>query len=149
MLQEDFRKKLTEAMKARKELEVMVLRGLLSLFTYELTLKGRTPQDTLSDEEVLALVRRSVKQRKEAAEQFRKGDRPELAEKEEAECTFLETFLPAQMTEDDIRTIMEKKKAELGIKEKSGMGKLIGAVMKEVAGHADGNMVKNIIEKSF
>ncbi len=149
MLQEDFRKKLTEAMKARKELEVIVLRGLLSLCTYELTTKGRTPQDTLSDEEVLALVRRSVKQRKEAAEQFRKGGRPELADKEEAECTFLETFLPAQMTEEDIRVVVEKKKAELGVSDKSGMGKLIGAVMKEVAGRADGNTVKNSIEKSF
>lgn len=149
MVHTDVKKKLTEAMKGRKELEVLVLRGLLSLCTYELTAKGRKPDETLSDEDVLGLVRRSIKQRKDAAEQFLKGGRAELAAKEDAECAYLETFLPAQMSEEEVASIVVRKKGELGITDKSGMGKLIGAVVKETAGRADGTLVKALVEKSF
>jgi uncharacterized protein YqeY len=146
-LQEDIRTQMVAAMKAKEAEKLSVLRGLMSLFTQELTTTKRTPQDTLSDDEVLALIKRSVKQRKDAAEQFRNGGRPELAEKEGSEATVLEAYLPAQVGEEEIERVVRAKVAALGVTDKSGMGKLMGAVMAELKGNADGTVVKNVVER--
>jgi uncharacterized protein YqeY len=134
------------AMKAKEELRLSVLRGLLTLFTQELTATKRTPQDTLTDDEVLTLIRRSLKQRKDAAHQFTEGGREDLAAKELAEATLLETYLPAQVSGEVIAQTVEKKALELGIADMSGVGKLTGAVMKELQGNADGVQVKGAVE---
>ena len=134
------------AMKARDELKLSVLRGLLTLCTQELTATKRTPQDVLSDDEVLALVKRSVKQRKDAARQFRAGGRAELADKEESEATILESYLPAQANEEDIVAATRACMERLGVIDKSGMGKLMGAVMAELKGTADGTAVRKVVE---
>jgi uncharacterized protein len=90
-----------------------------------------------------------VKQRKDSIEQFEKGGRTELAEKEKTEIPILEKYLPAQISEEKIVEIVAAKKAELQISDKSKMGMLIGAVMKEVGDSAEGNVVKGIVEQSF
>lgn len=136
-------------MRNKDTLKLEVLRGLKSLATHELTTHGKTPQDELTDEEMLALVRRAVKQRKDAAEQFRSGGRVDLAEKEEAELVILEVYLPQLMSKDEIRPVVEKKAGELGATDKSSMGKLIGAVMGELKGKADGADVKEVVEERF
>lgn len=138
---------MVSAMKAKEEVRLSVLRGLLTLFTNELTATKRTPQDKLTDDEVLGLIRRAVKQRTESANQFRAGGRPELAEKEDAEGKILETYLPQMMGRDEIETVVTQKMAQLGVSDKSGMGKLIGAVMGELKGKADGGDVKAVVEK--
>ncbi len=135
------------AMKAKEALRLSVLRGLLTLFAHELTTTKRTPQEPLSDDEVLALIRRSVKQRKEAASQFRQGDRNDLAEKEESEASLLEAYLPQQASEDEVEKVVRTKIESLGVTDKSGMGKLIGAVIAELKGTADGAMVKRVAER--
>lgn len=135
------------AMKAKEAEKLSVLRGLLTLFTQELTTTKRTPQDTLSDEEVFALIRRSLKQRKEAAAQFRNGGREDLAAHEEAEIPVLEAYLPPEATEADIEKVVQAKVVELGVTGKADMGKLMGAVMKEFNGNADGTLVKSLVEK--
>lgn len=148
-LQEQVRVDMVSAMKAKDETRLMVLRGLLTLFTNELTATKRTPQDKLSDDEVLGLIRRALKQRKEAAEQYRVGGRPELAEKEESEGRVLEAYLPQMMREDEIAAIIDAKIAALEVNDKSGMGKLIGAVMSECKGRADGAVVKELVGKKL
>ena len=134
---------------AKDTVGLSVYRGILSAFTNELVAKGRTPQDTLTDEEALAVVKKLAKQRKDSIEQFEKGGRSDLAESEKAELTVIETLLPASMSKDDIRKIAEAKKAELQITDKAKIGILMGAVIKESKGTAEGADVKEVVESLF
>ncbi|MBP6946177.1 MAG: GatB/YqeY domain-containing protein [Candidatus Pacebacteria bacterium] len=149
MLQTQIKSDMVTAMKAREALKVEVLRGLMSSCTNELVSLKRLPTEELSDQEVLAVIRREVKKRKDAFEQFTKGNRPELAQKEEAERVMLEAYLPAMMSQDDIRKIAEAKKAEMGVTDKKEAGKFMGALMKDLQGKADGTDVKAVIDSLF
>ena len=122
------------------------LRGLLTGFTNELVAKGIKPQEQISDADALAVIKRAVKQRKDSIEQFRKGNREELAQKEEAELKILETYMPAQMSREQIEVVARQVKEKLGITDKSKMGQFVGAVMKEIKGQAGGAEVKAIVE---
>ncbi len=145
MLHKEIQKEIAEAMKAKNTVKLNTVRGLLSSFTNELVAKGRKPTEELTDEEVLEVIRRSVKQRKDSIEQFKKGGRNDLAESEEAELKILEVYLPQMMSQDEIRPIVESKIKELGA-DKSKIGQLIGAIMKELKGKADGADVKAVVE---
>lgn len=136
-------------MLAKDTVRLTVLRGLLTAFTNELVATKRKPQDELLDTEIIAVIRRAVKQRKDSIEQFRKGGREDLAQAEEDELKILETFLPQTMSKEDIRKKVEEVKARLVITDKTKMGQLIGATMKELNGLADGNDVKEIVESLF
>jgi len=136
-----------DAMRKREALRLEVLRGMLAAFTNELLTKRRKPQEELGDEDVLTVLKRLVKQRKDSAQQFTAGGRPELAEKEEKELLIIDKFLPKAMPREEIKVIALAKKAELGVADKSGLGKLIGAVMKECKGAADGGDVKAVVEE--
>lgn len=141
------RESIKEAMKAREEVRLGVLRGLLSACTNELVSLKRTPQDELTDDEVLTVIRRAVKQRKDSIDQFTKGGRPELAESEQAELAILVTYLPAQMSRADVMKVALAKKEELGITDSSKKGQFIGALMKELKGNADGDVVKSVVDE--
>jgi len=149
MLQTQIKSDMVTAMKAREALKVEVLRGLMSSCTNELVSLKRLPTEELSDQEVLTVIRREVKKRKDAFEQFTKGNRPELAQKEEAERVMLEAYLPAMMSQDDIRKIAEAKKVEMGVTDKKEAGKFMGALMKDLQGKADGTDVKSVIDSLF
>lgn len=148
-LQEQVRANMVASMKAKEEPKLTVLRGLLSAFTQELTATKRTPQDKLSDEEALSVIQRAVKQRKDAAEQYRNGGRDDLATQEEAEGAILQEYLPAQLSREEVEKVVQEKAAALGVTDKTGMGKLMGAVMAELKGKADGGMVKEEVEKEL
>ncbi len=137
------------AMLAKDTVKLSVMRNLVSACTNELVSKGRMPQDELTDEEVIAVIRRQVKQRKDSIEQFTAGGRADLAEGEQAELVYLEVFLPQLMSEDDVRTIALAKKAELGITDKKDVGRLMAEIMKDLKGKADGTVVKKVVEESF
>ena len=146
MLSEKIRKELTDAMRAKDSLKMNTLRGLLSAFTNELVAKGIKPQEQISDEDALAVIKRAVKQRKDSIEQFRNGKREDLAQKEEAELKILETYMPAQMSREQIEVVAKQVKEKLGITDKSKMGQFVGAVIKETKSQADGSVVKEIVE---
>lgn len=149
MLQQKIKADMISAMKAREALKVETLRGLMAAFTNELVATKRKPDEELADEGVLIVIRREVKKRKDSSEQFRAGNRPELANKEDAERVMLEVYLPATMSQNDIRKIAETKKMELGITDKKEAGKLMGMVMKDLAGKADGGDVKTVVDSLF
>lgn len=149
MLQEQIKKESTEALKAHEELRLLVLRGLLSAFTNELVAQKRKPSEELSDDDALKVIKRAVKQRQDSIEQFKKGGREDLVEKETQELKILEVYLPETMSHDNILKIAKAKQEELGITDKSKMGMLMGAVMKETKGEADGKDVKEIVESLF
>jgi len=136
-------------MKAKEEVRLRTIRSLLSMFTNELVATKRTPQEFLTDEEVMNMIKRAAKQRKESITQFEAAGRQELADPEKAELGILEAYLPQMMSVEEILPIVEAKKAELGIEDKSKMGMLVGAAMKELAGKADGGDVKTAVESLF
>ncbi len=148
-LHETIKGQLKESMKAKDAVRLRTVRALLTAFMNELVATSRTPQDTLTDDEVLAVIKRAAKQRKESITQFEANDRPELAVPEKEELVILEEYLPQMMSQEEIKPIAEDKKAELGIDDKAKMGMLVGAVMKELAGKADGGDVKNVVESLF
>jgi len=144
-LQSDLKSQMVEAMKAKDAIRLSVIRGLLSAFTNDLIAKGRMPQDELTDDEVLTLISRAVKQRKDSIEQFERGGRPELAEDEKEELAVLQAYLPAQMSRDEISAfVMEKIASENPSKEKAGQ--FTGSIIKELKGKADGALVKEVVE---
>jgi uncharacterized protein YqeY len=147
MLQDKIKEEIQSAMRAKDELRKEVLRGILTAFINELVAMRRTPQETLEDDAALTVLKRLLKQRKDSFIQFTSGGRPELAEKEALEMKIIEEFLPQTMSREEIRKIAEAKKTELGVVDKSGMGKFIGAVLKECKGAADGNDVKAVVEE--
>lgn len=148
-LHEQIKGQLKEAMMAKDAVKLTVIRGLLTAFTNESVAIGRTPQDMLNDEEALKVITRTAKQRKDAISQFEAAGRQDLADEDKAQLTILETYLPTLMSAEEVRPIAEAKKAELGVTDKSGAGKLTGMLMKELAGKADGAVVKQVVDSLF
>lgn len=148
MLHQNIKESIKDAMRAKDTVKLDVLRGLVTSFSNELIAKG-SAAEFVDDETALALIKRSVKQHKDSIDQFTKGGRMDLVEKEVAELKYLEVYLPQSMSKEDIKKIAVAKKAELNVTDKSGLGKLVGIVMKETKGQADGADVKEVVESLF
>ncbi len=145
MLTAKIRTDMTAAMKAKDDLRVQTLRGAMAAFINELVAKSRKPTEELSDADAVTVLKRLAKQRKEAAAEYERGGRAELAAKETAELKIIEEYLPQGASREEIERVATAKKQELGVTDASGAGKLTGAVMKEMAGRADGNDVKAVV----
>ena len=146
-LHEDIKQTLKDALKARDEVKLRTVRGMLTAFTNEMVATGKTPQDTLDDEQARSVIKRLAKQRKESITQYEAANRPELAVPEKEELAVLESYLPQMMSEAEIEPLVRTKMEALGVSDKSKMGVLIGAVLKETAGRADGGDVKAVVER--
>jgi hypothetical protein len=131
---------LKEAMKARDQIRVDTLRSALSGFTYK---RSETGTD-LTDADELAVLQRQVKQRTDSFNEFQKGNRPELAAKEAAEREILQVYLPAQKSADDVRAIVKAAIAALPAAGRN-QGAVMKAVMPQLKGEADGNLVREIV----
>ena len=136
-------------MRAKDSVWLGVIRGLMSACTNEAVTKGKGPDGVLDEGEMLAVITRAAKQRKDSIEQFEKGGRPELAVGEKAELAIIMAMLPAQMSAEEIVAAAKAKAAELGIADKSGANKLMGMLMKDLKGRADGNDVKAVVDNLF
>ena len=147
-LHTDIKSQMIEAMKAREATKLGVIRGLLSSFTNENVSKKRKPDEELSDEEVLGVIGRAVKQRKDSIEQFEKGGRADLAESEKVELAILETYLPAQMSREEISAYV-KNKVESEKPEKEKKNQFMGMIMKDLKGKVDGMVVKEAVDSMF
>ncbi len=145
-LHEQIKNEIPEAMKARDTERLRVARNLLAALTNELVAKGQKPNGILPDSDAYAVVKRLAKQRKDSIAQFRIGGREDLVHGEEVELLYLSKLLPAEMSEEEIRAVVLKKKEELGMAE-TGAGMLMSAVMKELKGKADGALVKKVVEE--
>ncbi len=148
-LHEDLRTTLKESLKAKDEVRLRTVRGIMTACTNELVATGKTPQDILDDAGILSVIKRLAKQRKESIVQYEAAGRQDLADHEKVELVILEAYLPALMTQDQIRPLAEAKKAELGITDKAKMGMLVGSLMKDLGGKADGGDVKTVVESLF
>lgn len=149
MTHEELKAGIKEAMKAKDTVRLGVLRGLVTAATNEAISKGKGPDGMLTDDELMTVIMRAGKQRKDSIEQFEKGGRPELAEGEKAELAVIESMLPAQMSREEIEAAVKAKATELGVVDKTGANKLMGVLMKDLKGKADGNVVKEVVATLF
>lgn len=104
-------------------------------------------ESVLSDEEVLQIITGEVKKHKESIEMFQKGNRPDLVDKETKELKILETYLPEQLSENEVRKLVEEAVASTGAKTPQDMGKVMSAIMSKVKGKADGALVSKIVKE--
>lgn len=146
-IHEKIKAEIATALKAKDQVALRTYRSLATAMTNEVVAKKRKPDEFLTDDEALVVLRRAVNQRKDSIEQFTNAGRPELAEPEQEELGIISALLPAQLTQDEIDAIVKAKIAELGVSDKSMLGKLMGAVMGEIAGRAEGGAVKESIDK--
>ena len=133
---------LNQALKNRNELEVLVLRQIKTAITNAEIVKNR---EKLTGDEEIKLLRSEVKKRKEAASLYQQGGREELAEKENKEIEIVKKYLPALMDEGQIKQKVEEVITKLGATSPADTGKVMGAVMKELGGQADGNVVSKLV----
>ncbi|MEI6400004.1 MAG: GatB/YqeY domain-containing protein [bacterium] len=149
MIFEDIKNNIKEAMKAKDQVRLDVMRGLSSAFTNELVATGRKPQEELSDEECLKVITRLAKQRKDSIEQFTKGGRMDLVVEEEAQLKVLEVFLPTMMSKEEVEQQVKAIMTKLGEIDPTKKGLLMKEVMVELKGKADGSTVKEVIDGLF
>jgi hypothetical protein len=141
-LRDDISTQVVTALKAGDKLRVSTLRLLFSTIRY----KEIDSKAELTNEEVHLLVGTMIKQRRESIEQFRKGGRDDLADKEEKELEILKELQPEQMSAEGIAKVVSETAESLGAKTMQDMGKLMGAVMGKLKGKADGNLVREAVQ---
>jgi len=145
-IHEDLKKAIPDAMRAKDEVRLRTLRSLITAMTNEVVAKKRKPDEYLNDDEALAVLKRAANQRKDSIEQFEKAARQDLVEPEKLELAIINAYLPAMMTVDEIKAVAEAKMTELGVSSKADANKLIGALMRDLKGKADGNDVKAVVD---
>lgn len=142
MLKDKLQQQITDALKGGDQIRVSTLRLLANALHNEQIAK----QAELSEDDEIAIVKRQLKQREEAAEAYQSADRPESAEKERREAEILKEFLPEQMGEQQIRELVNQVIGELGTQE---FGRIIGEVMKRAGGKADGKVVAEQVKQKL
>lgn len=142
-MKEKLKSDLKEAQKSRDSLKTDTLRLLFS----EIKNKEIDLRRELGDEEIISILTTQIKKRKEAAALYEKGGRKDLHEKEAAEAGFLETYLPEQVGEEELRKRIEEIIAEVGAQSPGDLGKVMKAVIPEFKGKADGSVIKNLVSE--
>lgn len=145
MLEERINNDLKEALKAKDELRASCLRMLKT----QLKNKSVEKMRSLTDDEVMAVISSMVKKGKEAIEEFRKGNREDLAIKEEQEIRILQQYLPEMATQEEIEKVVKEVIAQIGAKGPKDMGKVMKEAMVKLAGRADGKIVSEVAKKSL
>lgn len=132
------------AMRAKESLKLEALRAIKSAVILEQTSVGGG--DTLTEEQEIKLVQKLVKQRRDSAQIFRDQNRPDLAEPEEAQADIISQFLPEQLSEDEIKSIIQSIIEKTGASGMKDMGKVMGMASKEMAGKADGKTISTVVK---
>jgi len=146
-LKERLRADLTTAMKVRDELRTATLRMVLAAVSAE-EVAGKEARE-LSDDEVQAVLRREAKKRREAAEAFTSGGRPDRAERELAEGAVLDSYLPAQLSDDELAALVREAVTEAGASGPQAMGAVMKVVGPKVAGRAEGGRVAAAVKAAL
>ncbi len=144
-LKEKIMADMKEAMKAKDAAKVSTLRLLLS----EIKNREIDKRGELTDDEVIAVIQKAVKQRKESIEQYEKAGRSELVEKEKKELEILEAYLPQPLTEEELDALIDETIKEVGATSIKDMGKVMKAIMPKVRGRADGKLVNQKVREKL
>jgi len=150
MLYQKIKEDLNEALKSGDTLRISVLRMVLSsLHNKEIEKKGKNQSPELTEEEIIEVLKREAKKRKEAIETYLKGNRNDLADKEKKELEIIIAYLPKQLSEEEIKKIVQEAIQKLGAQSKKDFGKVMGFLMKELKGKADAGLVSQIVKESL
>lgn len=147
MLKQQIQEEVKDAMRAHDSTKVSTLRMLNSAIRYFEIDKGKDYQ--ASDEELFSIIAKEAKKRKDSIEMYQKGNRDDLVQKEQEELKILESYLPEQMGEDEIRSTVQEVIKQTGASSPADMGKVMGPVMGKLKGKADGGMVNKIVREEL
>ncbi|MBW6482532.1 MAG: GatB/YqeY domain-containing protein [Vicingaceae bacterium] len=135
-----------QAMLAKDKAKLEALRAVKAALLLEASKDG---SGTVSDEAGLAILKRLVKQRKDASAIYHEQNRPDLAKDEDFQIEVLSTYLPAQMPEEEVRKIIKVTIAQLGASSPADMGKVMGPIMGKLNGKADGKLISTIVKEEL
>lgn len=143
MIKNDIQETINNALKAGNKTALSALRFIMSQIKYEEIDK----QKELTDEEVVSLMQKEIKKRKEAIEMFKKGNRDDLVKDEESQIAVIQKYLPQQLSEEELNKMINEIIASLG--EEKNMGKIIGLVMGKAKGRADGSIIAKLVKQKL
>lgn len=146
MLYEKITKDYMQAVKSKDSFRAEVLSFLRSVIKYR-EIDVREKGKELSDEDIIDVINKEIKKRKEAIDLYKQGDRLDLAEKEERELKILEEYLPEQLSEDELRNVLKRIIQEVDAKSIKDLGKVMKSAMAELKGKADGALIRKIVEE--
>lgn len=147
-LKEQITNDLKNALKSSDLLKRDTLRLLFSAIK-NVEIEKKKKEEGLNDQEILEAIRKAIKQRKDSIEQYERGGRSDLAEKERKEMEILSAYLPAQMDEGKVREEIKKIISEVGGDSPKDFGKVMGMAMKKLQGQAEGDLVKKIVQEEL
>ena len=146
MLREDLSNALKEAMKEKNTIEINAVRMIIAgMKEKDVEARGKG-KEKAEDETLLAMMQTMIKQRNESIKMYTEGNRPELAEKEQAEIKVIERFLPKQLNDDEIKSVVEKIIKEVAAQSVKDMGKVMAVLKAEYAGKMDFGKASGIIK---
>ena len=148
MTKVQLKEELKQAMLARDTEKTSTLRMVISALSYYEIEKGGAGYEA-NEEDVQAVLQKQAKQRRDSIEQFKAGGRDELAEKETKELELIESYLPAQMSEDEVKKLVDEAVAQTGASSTADIGKVMGALMPKVKGKADGSLVSRLVKEKL
>ena len=131
------------AMKAKEKEKLQAIRAVKTAFTMEMTKTGASEID---DNDAIKIIQKLVKQRKDSADTYKTGGRDDLAEKELNEMSFIEVYLPTQMSDEELTTAVQQIIADTGVSSMKEMGKVMGVASKQLAGKADGKAIADKVK---
>ena len=146
-LKETLKSDLTEAIRSSDKVVSGTIRMVLTAITNE-EVSGKEAR-VLTEDEIITVLSREAKKRREAAEEFAKANRPDKSAEEKAEGEVIARYLPAQLTEDDVKKIIASAIAATGAAGPADMGKVMGAIKGQIAGKADGSIVSSLVKAAL
>ena len=148
MTKKDLQEELKKSMLARDEFKTSVLRMVLSAINYYEIRKGGAGYEA-TDEDVISVIQKEAKQRRDSIEEFGKAGRQELVDKEKRELEILKAYLPEQMGEDEIKKLVEETISQTGAKSIQDMGKVMAALMPKIKGKVSGSLTSQIVKEQL
>lgn len=139
---------LKDAMRQKNKVALTTLRALKAAVKNAAITKGGADAE-LNDEEILGVIRKQIKQRRDSIQQYNDNGRPELADAEQAEVDVLEGYLPQALSSEEITALVAEAMSETGATGKADMGKVMGAVQKKAAGRADGKALSQAVMQAL
>ncbi|HRN96235.1 MAG TPA: GatB/YqeY domain-containing protein [Candidatus Levybacteria bacterium] len=148
MLAEKIQNDLKDAMRAKDEQKLSIIRMLKSAIQYYEINKGGAGY-AATDEDIVDVIGKEIKKRRESIELYNQGGRPELAEKEQKELEVLQTYLPEQLSEDEVRKLIDEAISQTGATEMKDMGKVMGMLAPQTKGKADSSFVSTLVREKL
>lgn len=148
MTKQQLKNELKQSMLSKNADKTSTLRMVISALGYYEIEKGGAGYEA-TEEDIETVLQRQAKQRRDSIEQFKAGGRDELAAKEAKELELLESYLPKQMDEEEVKKLVDEAIAQTGATSASDMGKVMGALMPKVKGNADGSLVSRLVKEKL